>query len=91
MKILIDIDASDYKEICQTVMSIDEMDNTTHGRVYCAIVRGGMHNNKKYQNIEQEPIVTSLTISHDCIEAVLANGETASMPIDKLIDIFTSV
>lgn len=91
MRILIDIDESDYKEICRKVMSIDEMENTTHGRVYCAIVRGGMRNNEKFQNMELDPIVTSLTISHDCIEAVLANGETASMPIDKLIDIFTSV
>lgn len=91
MRILIDIDESDYKELCQTVMSIDEMDNTTQGRVYCAIVRGGMRNNEKFQNMEFDPIVTSLTINHNCIEAVLANGEIAVMPIDKLIDIFMSV
>ena len=40
MRILIDIDESDYKELCQTVMSIDEMENTTQGRVYSAIVKG---------------------------------------------------
>lgn len=40
MKIPIDIDKNDYDDIQKTVMSIDEMYNTTQGRVYRSIIKG---------------------------------------------------
>ena len=38
MEIIINITPEDFEEIVNTVMTVDEMDNTLKGRIYCAIV-----------------------------------------------------
>ena len=40
MQIVIDIPEDDYENIENTVMSIDEMNNTLEGRVYTSVIRG---------------------------------------------------
>ena len=40
MKILIEVDEQDYKKLQRTEMTIDDMFNTTQGRIYGAVVNG---------------------------------------------------
>ncbi len=39
MKLIIEISYNDFKEICNTLMTIDDMYNTLNGRLYCAIAK----------------------------------------------------
>jgi hypothetical protein len=51
MEIKITISEQDFKAVLKTVMTIDDMENTTKGRIYGSITREGM---KVYQQLHPE-------------------------------------
>ena len=47
MTIEIDVEEDDIKNICDTVMTVDEMYNTVQGRIYRAIAKAVINSNLK--------------------------------------------
>lgn len=45
MLLEINIEETDIKNICETVMTVDEMYNTLQGRIYCAIAKAVINKN----------------------------------------------
>lgn len=50
MKILIEVDEQDYKKLQRTEMTIEDMFNTTQGRIYGAVVSGEVQYEDGYTN-----------------------------------------
>ena len=47
MLLEINIEETDIKNICETVMTVDEMYNTLQGRIYCAIAKAVINRNQQ--------------------------------------------